>query len=175
MKYTSRILTHLAVASALFALATLVLTLSAVPAAATQVKAPFEVRGDDYHGAVLHPKHHLSTAYRQIERSKITGGWTPDAAMIETLEAGVEAFLKKAKPRRSPELHAKIGPYKRQYIGIVTEDGKRRIYANFFCHVRSERWKRDPLMVADGGDCYFQLFFEPATGTYSGLMVNGEA
>ena len=172
-------LSSLAAASALFALSSLVVLASgpsaATPPAATQDRVPYEVRGDDFHGVVLHPKHYRSFGLVKADGSPIEGGRMVERRMVDGLEAGLETFLKSNARAREAKLHERIATYKRQYVGLETRAGKRYVYANFLCRVRGERWKTQPVQVDDGGDCYLQLFFEPASGRYVELMINGDA
>ena len=59
-------------------------------------------------------------------------------------------------------------------MGIV-RNGRQVIFANFFCDTFGVDWRRQPLMVDDGGDCFFVVEYDPATGAFSHLMINGEA
>jgi len=67
-----------------------------------------------------------------------------------------------------------MGRYKRQYFGLV-RDGRWIVYGNFFCDAHGKDWLAQPVTVKDGGDCYFQVEYEPKTGRFSNLSVNGEA
>ena len=104
--------------------------------------------------------------------------WTPTAEQVVELESKLSDYLKSTAPARAPELWKKLDQYKRQYVGIVVE-GRRLIYANFICDgVIKESfrdWKSRPIQVDDGGDCFFEVDYEPATGQFSELMVHGEA
>ena len=102
------------------------------------------------------------------------GYWTPAAADIIGMEAGLADYLRTAAASRSPDLWQKQASYKRQYAGLV-RDGQRLVYASFFCDTVDERWREQIVMVLDGGDCYFQLTYTIDQGTYQDLMINGEA
>lgn len=102
------------------------------------------------------------------------GYWTPAERDVLGLEAGLAAFLRAAAPAASPELWQKQSSYKRQYAGLVV-DGRRLVYASFFCTTPGDEWRRRVLFVMDGGDCYFQLTYDVERGVYGELMVNGES
>lgn len=102
------------------------------------------------------------------------GYWTPAEADVLVFESGLAAFLQESAPEASPGLWQKQPTYKRQYAGLI-RDGRRLIYASFFCDAHGEEWRRELLFVLDGGDCFFQLTFDVERGTYSDLMVNGES
>lgn len=100
--------------------------------------------------------------------------WTPGKAHILRLEGKIEAYLKKTAARRSPALWSKLSTYKRQYAGVI-RNGRRMIFANFFCESFNADWKTTPIAVADGGDCFFNVLYDPGSNTFSDLQVNGEA
>ena len=52
-------------------------------------------------------------------------------------------------------------------------DGRQVIFANDFCRALGGDWRQAPIIVDDGGDCYFQVEYDPAAGTFARLMVNG--
>jgi hypothetical protein len=101
--------------------------------------------------------------------------WTPVKEDVRKLEEKIEFHLRKVSDKRSPALWSKLAEYKRQYAGIV-ENGRRKIYANFFCdRAKITDWKTRPVAVEDGGDCFFQIKYDVDTGTFSDLYINGEA
>lgn len=97
--------------------------------------------------------------------------WTPAQSDVEALEAALPAFLQSTPHHGRPDLATRVATYRRQYVGVV-QGGRRLIYVNAFCD-RPERWEREPVGVDDGGDCYFQVFWAPAPGTFERLTVNG--
>ncbi len=114
-------------------------------------------------------------------RPEPTSYFTPSDAEVAAFEAKLAAFLRvKAKPRRpgEPQLAERMPKYMRQYVGIVEADGKRRVWGNFFCEYfghGDDGWRKEGFVVKDGGDCYFNVKYEPATETFSALMINGDA
>jgi hypothetical protein len=108
--------------------------------------------------------------------SEVEGYWTPTEEDVLLLEQKLPAFLQEnsASFRRQPPVWEELSSYKRQYAGVVLNE-KKIIYGNFFCTNTGIDWKKDWVFVLDGGDCFFQLQFEIASGNFSGLMVNGDA
>ena len=107
----------------------------------------------------------------------ITDTWTPSPAAVAQLEAALPTFLQSAQDdwlRPDPPIWERVPEYKRQYLGIV-EAGEEIIYANFFCSSFDENWHEQLVIVMDGGDCYFQFKYNPATGEFFAFSVNGEA
>ena len=105
------------------------------------------------------------------------GFWLLQAADVERFETGLRAFLQNHRNPDAPKVMAQLPQYYRQYAGIV-QDGRHLIYANFFCPQYLDRvavdWQREWIQVDDGGACFFQVLFEPSTGEYVQLSVNGE-
>ncbi|MCP5097878.1 MAG: hypothetical protein GY943_20210 [Chloroflexi bacterium] len=64
--------------------------------------------------------------------------------------------------------------YKRQYFGIVQDD-THLVYGNFFCDDFGVDWRETAVVVDDGGDCYFQLTYNPELDEFLSLHINGES
>jgi hypothetical protein len=98
--------------------------------------------------------------------------WTPTDADVAALEEEMEqAFEAEVPPRERVE--DLIG-YLRQYVGVI-EAGERTIVVNAFCEPGSPDWPSEPIVVADGGACYFQATWDVERGEFRSLMINGEA
>ncbi|MBN1148062.1 MAG: hypothetical protein JXA78_12460 [Anaerolineales bacterium] len=112
----------------------------------------------------------------RIFGDSVQGYWTPSQADVIALETGLPAFLQVSPGffQPQPPIWERLQNYKRQYLGIQ-ENGKRVIYANFFCQAPAVDWKNQLVMVADGGDCYFQIKFEVDAHRFYDLQVNSEA
>ncbi|HWQ14170.1 MAG TPA: hypothetical protein VNL77_15330 [Roseiflexaceae bacterium] len=106
--------------------------------------------------------------------SRADGYWTPVETDVRALEAGLPGFLHSAAAERSPELWRRQAAYKRQYAGLIRA-GRRLVYASFLCSTHGDDWRRQVVVVLDGGDCYFQLTYDVERGTYGDLVINGEA
>ena len=129
------------------------------------------VRGPDYEGVIIPASEEAHMGMLNADGARITGYWTPDDTSIAALETGLEAHLRGHKSQRAHGLGAKVSGYKRQYVGFLL--GERKvIYANCFCHA-APGWKERQIGVDDGGDCYFQVVFDPSTGKYTDLYING--
>ncbi len=95
-----------------------------------------------------------------------------DATRARTLLGG---FLAAHAPGvAQSKLDQRYLAYKSQWVGFVV--GTRRLlYGNFFCDDFGHAWQTSPISVDDGGDCFLQVVFEPATDSFSQLMINGNA
>jgi hypothetical protein len=102
------------------------------------------------------------------------GHWTIKDFDFEDLENRLEKYLRKVPlDDWNKDLPDKFRKYKRQYIGRIV-DGKKTIFINFFCeHFDGDYWKRDLVMVLDGGDCFFNVEYNPQTREFSKLSING--
>lgn len=62
----------------------------------------------------------------------------------------------------------------RQYAGYI-EDGNRKIYINGFCDASGGEWHERPVLVQDGGDCFFTAIYDVDAGELERFRFNGEA
>ncbi len=86
--------------------------------------------------------------------------WQPGEAEILALEAALPAALRAQSPRSGgADLARAPHGWRRQYVGIV-RDGRRFVYGSFFPtdssrHGDPDRWRREPMIVCDGGPAFF--------------------
>lgn len=118
----------------------------------------------------------------------VEGVWTPTREDLDRLLAGLPARLEADRDRRGREvaenMRARLAgenpdaPWDRYGVQVVgvTSAGRRLVYANFYCNPSQfEDWKEKSLvMVLDGGTCYFQVWFDPETGEYPRVVINGQ-
>ena len=103
--------------------------------------------------------------------------WTPAQESVFALEDGVAVFLQENSDRfyeQGTPVWERLDEYNRQYIGL-TVDGRKFIYANFFCDDAAKDWRKDFVLVMDGGSCFFQFKYDPRKGEFFDLRVNGSA
>lgn len=125
-------------------------------------------------GAIV-PRERAAEFVKALTGSERKDYWTPAKEDVLKLEEKIEFHLRKAGDKRSPALWIKLAEYKRQYAGIV-ENGRRKIFANFFCNgAKITDWKTRPVAAEDGGDCFFQIKYDVDAGTFSDLYINGDA
>lgn len=110
------------------------------------------------------------------------GAWTPTAEQVTDAERGLPAYLAAATPRlpasvppgAAQRIAARLQGYARQYFG-VSWAGRRLLYINCIPADHRADWRARPVFVRDGGESFFHLMYDPESGEYSGLSVNGEA
>jgi hypothetical protein len=103
--------------------------------------------------------------------------WTPTLQDVGVFEGGLVDYLRTARPPEEPDLYRIVPDYKRQYEGLIL-DGRRVLFVFFRCPRHPDddsAWSEHPMMVSDGGKCYFDIRFDIVTREYSQLMFNGEA
>ncbi|CEM58581.1 hypothetical protein [Xanthomonas campestris] len=98
---------------------------------------------------------------------RITGYWAPTHQQIELLESRQDALTPTiAEPR----------DFDRQYVGVVV-DGRELIYINAFKLPDSPSLKPATTAVGacDGGAAFWGALYDPQTGAFSEIAINGGA
>ena len=149
------------------------------PPGATQVPAPspspgdtqpyVDVSGAGYQGVIV-------PAERAGEFGifNATGYWTPTEADVAAFEAAFPAWIGQQTEWGADEVAGQLPDYIRQYVGFSRGDHA-LFYVNAFCPVDFIDWHSQPVMVDDGGPCFFRVVFDPLDGTFFELMINGLA
>ena len=68
--------------------------------------------------------------------------------------------------------------YKRQYVPYINSKGQKEVYVNCFCfsdEIEFKYWRKQLVMVDDGGDCFFHVTINLTTNKCGNLYVNGLA
>ena len=154
------------------------LALGVLCAAATACRPPENpnyVDLDDPPGVIV-PAREARKFYFERVHDDASGFFTPRKSDVMKLQARLEGFLQQEQlndrdlPADFPQRARK---YSRQYVGIVV-GGKRQIWGNFFCR-EYDGWRRQGVVVFDGGYCYFGFLYDPETGQFSQFGHNGQA
>ena len=95
----------------------------------------------------------------------------------------IEPILEKAISEHNSKLEKDsrwalgLQRYKRQYVAVINEKGEKEVWINFFCKEDFEYldWKKELIIVNDGGNCYFNLKVKLTKGEYYDLHINGVA
>jgi len=144
-----------------------------LPPTSTPVAVAWElVSGPGYTGVIAPLER--APIFRTGYGDMALGWWLPTAEEIAALEAALPNHLRTFSDERTIALADKVGTYKRQYAGLVI-DGRALIFVNALCFDPTDGgWTSGPIFVDDGGDCFFQLYYEPSTGGFRELSINGE-
>ncbi|NYI19281.1 hypothetical protein FHR53_003168 [Xanthomonas arboricola] len=96
---------------------------------------------------------------------QITGYWAPNHQQIEQLESRQDALTPTiAEPRE----------FDRQYVGVVI-GGQQLIYINAFKLPNTPQMKpaTEAIQACDGGNMFWGALYDPQTGAFSQIAVNG--
>lgn len=130
-------------------------------------KYPKTVENKNFSGVVFSENYNL----RFITSEK---RFTPSDEDIIKAGKLIENFLIK----QNPLIFSKISRYKKQYFGIINEDGEKIIYLNAgigFDEFEEPNWKKDYVNVFDGGDNFFNIKINLNQEKCFDFYVNGEA
>jgi hypothetical protein len=133
------------------------------------------VQGEGYVGVIVPPVSaaELTNAYVGGPVQEL---WFPTETEIAALEQNLPAYLQTASAVTrgvGEDFINRLPEYKRQYAGFI-QDGRRLILVNASC-AEDLDWATQPLIVQDGGDCFFRVTYEPESGSFEHFEVNGEA
>lgn len=118
----------------------------------------------------------LASLYPKKGPARVSGSWQATTADIEALEANLSHISDfKFKFRSASDHIEHPDQYFRQYVAVLIA-GRKRIFVNAFCERQLFRGLRDHLViVSDGGICFWHALYDPATGKFSELVINGTA
>jgi hypothetical protein len=106
---------------------------------------------------------------------KIDGTWVASKTEIDALEANLP-HISDLKGRGGTTGGRIEHPdrYFRQYIAVL-QMGNKRIFINAFCDDISPSpiWHDHFYVIMDGGSCVWHALYDPSTGGFSDLEMNG--
>jgi hypothetical protein len=134
------------------------------------------VQGQRFDGVIV-PENQVRELTDFYVSGPIEGTWTPTTENIEALESSLPSYeqtIESTIPGISEDFIYRLPFYKRQYAGFI-QGGRNLILVNAMCEVDYLTWLTRPVIVMDGGDCFFRVIYDPAAGTYSDFQINGVA
>lgn len=106
------------------------------------------------------------------------GAWTPSPEQADAaLSAGRVLLAKMAgeEGMKAGQILARFGSYRVQFQGRESS-GRRLVWCNFFPAVEGgDSWRREAVLVLDGGISYWQFMYDPSTGGCLGFLEGGDA
>jgi hypothetical protein len=135
------------------------------------------VQGEGYEG-VLVPEEEARALTDVYVSGTVLAVWTPSEEIVARLEEDLPKYLQTmaaVTPGISADFIDRLPTYKRQYVGFNREDGLALILVNATCAGDDQTWRTQPVIVMDGGDCFFRVTYNPGNRTFSDFQVNGEA
>lgn len=119
------------------------------------------------------PKDLKATELNDADRSLI------DSLMKELASTYNSDLLKKKESKSADSSISAIdlNAYKKQYIAMINAKGEKEVWANCFCKAIEKRiefvdWKKIPVKVIDGGNCFFHVKLNLAQRKTYDLKVN---
>jgi hypothetical protein len=105
-----------------------------------------------------------------VKAATLTAGEIKKVTELLKIVVGKHAKQSKFNPQS-------ITGYHMQVIAVINTHGEKVVWINCFYSKTSEnpKWKTEPVLVLDGGPCYFNLNINLDTGEDSNFMVNGVA
>ena len=126
---------------------------------------------------VLLPESEKGAVSRLCSRRgpEVDGSWKATQLQIAALESNLRRIssLRSAGSLRGMRITHPEDCY-RQYIA-VTVGGRKLIYVNAFCGIQVPGWRTHFVTICDGGESVWGALYDPTTGEFSGLEVNGVA
>ena len=98
--------------------------------------------------------------------------WTPSVAEAAALEAALPCYLATRRGHLR-ELSRPLSEYQRHFVGME-RGGRRVLFMAAFCEHFGDDWTQ-PIQVDDGGDCFFEVWYDPDSATVTAHMVHGDA
>ena len=101
--------------------------------------------------------------------------WQPNRTDVAAAESRLRPYLATANlPPHARAIPKRLSRYTRQYVG-ATANGHKVLIINAFCDDRRSHaaWRRELVMVLDGGDCFFKAVYDVRLQTFIGVEVNG--
>lgn len=146
---------------------------AAMPAPTQTDTSPEHIKTAEFEGVII-PGSKAASFMGEYSGVEFSGTWTPSRDDVLELEKRIQAYLKQTAPDESESGWSNLAKYRRQYAGVL-QQGRRVIYANFFCRTHETDWTTQRVEVDDGGACYFQVLYDPGSAAFSHLRINGEA
>jgi len=125
---------------------------------------------------VLNPER-ASQMVKQCSRrspTEVSGSWMPTLGDITLIEKALPQFI-----AHRARLHRPASAYCRQYVGLISR-GRKIIYVNaLLASEFKDRdpdaidWKKEPVVVCDGGGDAWGVEFDPHTNRFHNFAVNG--
>jgi len=78
---------------------------------------------------------------------------------IENMESLIISAVKKHNLNSKYKNHTllPLQKYKRQYVAVMNKNRQKVVWINFFCTAENKSWKKEIIVVQDGGVCYFNV------------------
>jgi len=127
----------------------------------------------------------IDTSISETNQVILEGSWKPTMEQTKKALKAVQEFLinpdsiTKRDKREIKNILANISKYRVQFIGGVSDSGRKIIKCNFFPNSRDKDdfpyWKKDKVEVIDGGFWFWQIEYRIDNGKCRKFSSNGYA
>ncbi len=110
----------------------------------------------------------------------VNGTWVMSESDVEGVESNLHHIADIPFPNTAHKGSQIPHPeeYFRQYAGVLI-DHRKIIFVNALCETAATKyetyWREKFVLVLDGGDCYWNVRYDPETKQFSQLVVSGVA
>jgi hypothetical protein len=87
----------------------------------------------------------------------------------------IEAIQKYNSDSKHSSKIMPLNKYKLQFVPRINNKGEKEVWVNSFCETGGHDWKKELIIVEDGGNCYFELDINLTTKQYYGLGIGAYA
>jgi hypothetical protein len=118
-----------------------------------------------------------TTAISMNWHGKVVNPGQLTAEGVDSIESIIDNACQAYNDRSTSSFYKLLPLYKyhRQYIPVVTANGERLIWVNFFCWDILGKWREQIVSVNDGGNCFFNLYIDVNHRIAYDLSQNGYA
>jgi hypothetical protein len=102
------------------------------------------------------------------------GSWQPSDEVVREIRATIEDHVRKIAKRKGRDIRP-WAEYSFQLQG-QEKNGKKYVYVNALCNSQdTSLLGRSLIVVMDGGNCFFNVKYDPVNKVFYDLFINGEA
>jgi hypothetical protein len=135
---------------------------------------PLDVIGTAHAQGVVLPMSLAATVLNQCSRPtpKVPDSyWEPTEQDVRSVEQRLSTYLQTRLEPQAQRVLVQLSQYRRQYAGFIRA-GHRTIYVNFFLPEYGEQWRRQTVLVCDGGVGFWGVEFDSTSNTFVHVAYN---
>jgi hypothetical protein len=128
-------------------------------------------------GVIFSEKETEQFAAKALKGEILGPYWTPTGAEIKRARLALTTYIGRFGKNRSTSLTNELGDYRLQYLGY-TDRNEKYVFINGLCKEFWQTngvWKTEPVVVFDGGDCYFRARYRVLDSKIVRFEVNGDS
>ena len=103
------------------------------------------------------------------------GTWQPSTSVVAEARSHLATYAKQQASSKGLALRT-WSSYTFQYQGhTLPKSGRRVVYVNAFCTPPPSYAAQEFVRITDGGACYFEAYYDPASKRFIGIAFHGLA